>query len=117
MKYRSGSTFIVCALLLCMSMALAQEAEQDIGAENIRIRAGRMNDVHFPHHRHQVALGDCAVCHDLFPKKADSIHALKNQGKLKKKQVMNKHCIACHRKMKSADRKTGPLSCGRCHHT
>jgi hypothetical protein len=60
-----------------------------------------MRDVHFPHHRHQDALGDCNICHDLFPKKLGSIDELKNQGKLKKKQVMQEHCIDCHKKNES----------------
>ena len=43
-----------------------------------------MRDIHFPHHRHQNALDDCDVCHDLFPAKAGSIAELKAQGWLKK---------------------------------
>ena len=85
------------------------------GADIIFINGGKMRDIHFPHHRHQKALGDCNVCHDLFPAEAGSIAALKAQGKLKKKQVMEAHCIACHKQRKAAAKKTGPTSCARCH--
>jgi hypothetical protein len=85
------------------------------GAEIILLPGGKMRDIHFPHRRHQDALGDCNICHDLFPQKLGSIVELKNQGKLKKKQVMQEHCIDCHKKMKSAGWNTGPTSCGRCH--
>ena len=85
-------------------------------AEIILLSGGeKARDVHFPHHRHQDALGDCNICHDLFPQKLGGIEELKNQGKLKKKQVMQEHCIDCHKKMKAAGRNTGPTSCARCH--
>jgi hypothetical protein len=54
------------------------------GAEIILINGGKVRDIHFPHHRHQNALGDCNICHDLFPARAGSIAELKKQGKLKK---------------------------------
>ena len=86
------------------------------GAEIILLSGGeKAKDVHFPHRRHQDVLGDCNICHDLFPQKLGSIEELKNQGKLKKKQVMQEHCIDCHKKMKAAGQSTGPTSCGRCH--
>jgi len=47
-------------------------------------KRNQMRDIHFPHHRHQDALEDCNVCHDLFPAKAGSIAELKAQGRLKK---------------------------------
>ncbi|MBW1959733.1 MAG: cytochrome c3 family protein [Deltaproteobacteria bacterium] len=55
------------------------------------------------------------VCHDLFPQKAGVIQYLINQEKLKKKQVMNKKCLKCHRAKKKAGGKTGPASCSKCH--
>jgi hypothetical protein len=71
--------------------------------------------VPFPHAAHQAALGDCSVCHELFPQEAGSIDALKASGDLKKKQVMNKHCTKCHKKMKKEGEKTGPTTCKSCH--
>jgi len=85
------------------------------GAEIILISGGKARDVHFPHHRHQNVLGDCNICHDLFPQKLGGIEELKRQGQLKRKQVMQEHCIDCHKKMKAAGRNTGPTSCARCH--
>jgi len=102
-------------LLLFFTTIWVTAGEENRGAEELLIESGRKQDVYFPHHRHQEVLNDCRVCHDLFPKKAGSIKSLKAQGKLKEQQVMKKHCIDCHRKMKSEDKKTGPLTCGRCH--
>lgn len=102
-------------ILFYTGIAGSGEDVENKGAEIILLSGGKMRDVHFPHHRHQDVLGDCNICHDLFPQKLGSIKELKNQGKLKKKQVMQEHCINCHRKMKAAGQNTGPISCGRCH--
>ena len=89
---------------------------ENTGVEIILLSGGeKARDIHFPHHRHQDVLGDCNICHDLFPKKLGSMQEPKNQGKLKKKQVMQEHCVDCHEKMKAAGRNTGPTSCARCH--
>jgi len=90
-------------------------AIEDRGAEIILIYGGKSRDVHFPHYKHQIALDNCDICHNLFPKKTGSIKELKDKGRLKKKQVMREHCIDCHRKLKSEGKKTGPTSCARCH--
>ena len=106
---------LVGGLLLGAGIIKITPAAENRGAETILINGGKARDVHFPHHRHQKALGDCDICHILFPKKAESIKELKAQGKLRKKQVMKEHCIDCHKKMKAEGRKTGPRSCARCH--
>ena len=98
-------------ILFCTGIAGSGEDVENKGAEIILLSGGKMRDVHFPHHRHQDVLGDCNICHDLFPQKLGSIKELKNQGKLKKKQVMQEHCINCHRKMKATGQNTGPISC------
>ena len=108
--------FIFSGIIFYAAVAGSGDDIEDKGAETILLSGGeKMRDVHFPHHRHQDALKDCNICHDLFPKKLGSIDELKNQGKLKKKQVMQEHCIDCHKEMKATDRKTGPTSCARCH--
>jgi len=106
---------VIGGLLTSAVIIGANVTAQNKGAEIILINGGKMRDIHFPHHRHQNALGDCNVCHNLFPAKAGSIAELKEQGKLKKKQVMEAHCIACHKKKKAAGERTGPTSCARCH--
>jgi hypothetical protein len=103
-------------ILLYTSIVMGNGPEtENKGSEIILLDGGKMRNVHFPHHRHQNALSDCNICHNLFPQKAGGIKELKDQGKLKKKQVMREHCIDCHKKMKDEDRKTGPASCARCH--
>ena len=108
-------SLVISGLLVCAVIMGADVASENKGAEIILINGGKMRDVHFPHHRHQNVLGDCNVCHELFPAQAGSIAELKEQGKLRKKQVMEEHCIACHKKRKAAGEQTGPTSCARCH--
>ena len=106
---------VIGGILISAVVIGADIAAENKGAEIILINGGKMRDIHFPHHQHQNALDDCNVCHDLFPAKAGSIAELKAQGQLKKKQVMEEHCIACHKQRKAAGKKTGPTSCARCH--
>ena len=72
-------------ILFYTGIAGSGDDVENKGAEIILLSGGKMRDVHFPHHRHQDVLGDCNICHDLFPQKLGSIEELKNQGKLEKK--------------------------------
>jgi hypothetical protein len=85
------------------------------GAPEMSLDGGKSGPVPFPHLAHQKALGDCSICHELFPQKAGAIDALKASGELAKKQVMNKHCTKCHKQMKKEGQKTGPTTCKACH--
>jgi len=106
----------VCmALILTVSLAAAALAAVDKGAESISLDGGSRGRVPFPHHRHQGALKDCRVCHDLFPQEKDSIHKLKGEGHLVSKQVMNKLCITCHKAEEKAGKPSGPKTCAQCH--
>jgi len=103
---------LISGIILITAIAAAV---QNKGAENIEIYGGKTGKVSFPHLQHQETLGDCNICHDIFPQESGSIKSLKAQGKLKKKHVMNKHCIKCHRAKKSAGEKAGPTRCKECH--
>lgn len=85
------------------------------GPEEILIYGGVSGKVHFPHAQHQHRIGDCNVCHEVFPQKADAIKTLKEEGKLKPKKVMNLQCIKCHKQEKRAGKPHGPLTCNQCH--
>ena len=76
---------------------------------------GKRGKVPFPHHQHQNNLGDCKICHSVFPQKSGIIEKLKSEGKLKKKYVMNKLCTKCHKEKKKAGEKSGPVACAKCH--
>jgi hypothetical protein len=110
-------------LLLCMAMLMVAAgspatsgfATENKGAAEIKLPGGTRGLVPFPHHQHQDKLGDCEICHSVFPQKAGIIKELKAQGKLKKRQVMNKLCIKCHRQKKREGIKTGPTTCTKCH--
>ena len=110
-------------VLLCVGMlvaaagsvAVSSVATKNKGAAEIKLLGGKRGPVPFPHHQHQDKLGDCDICHSVFPQKAGIIEALKSEGKLKKKHVMNKLCTKCHKQRKKEGIKSGPTTCAKCH--
>ena len=98
-----------------VSIALSSAPVENKGAAEIKLPGGERGLVPFPHHRHQDKLGDCEICHSVFPQKAGIIKELKAQGKLKKKHVMNKLCTKCHKQKKKEGLKAGPTTCAKCH--
>jgi hypothetical protein len=107
--------WVALLIVAAMSTALCLAAEENKGAESIVIVAGPNGNVNFPHRQHQSRLGDCKICHALFPQKKDAIEQMKAAGELKKKQVMNRLCVKCHRAEKLAGHKHGPTICTGCH--
>lgn len=108
------------ALLAAMILTLvgtfsAVAALENNGAAQITLEGGTRGEVPFPHHLHQEQLKECDVCHTLFPQEKGSIERYKKEGKLVKKEIMNKHCIKCHRARKRAGEKGGPTICTKCH--
>jgi len=102
-------------LILVVGFSVAIVAALNQGATEITLAGGESGVVWFPHQQHQKILGDCNLCHDLFPQESGAIKDQKAEGALKQKQVMNKKCIACHRKFKKAGKASGPVSCKKCH--
>jgi hypothetical protein len=116
MKIRIFLLFCAGMLMVAAgSLATGGVATENKGAVEIKLPGGTRGLVPFPHHRHQDKLGDCEICHSVFPQKAGIIKALKAQGKLKKKYVMNKLCTKCHKQKKREGMKTGPTTCSKCH--
>ena len=107
-------TIVVILIIIIFTVAVAVAVENQ-GAKDIKLDGGKKGVVDFPHHLHQNAIGDCNACHNIFPKTAGIIKDLKEQKKLKKKQVMNKTCIKCHKTKKKAGEKAGPTKCSQCH--
>jgi len=97
------------------SVALSVAPVENKGAAEIKLPGGKRGPVPFPHHQHQDKLGDCDICHSVFPQKAGVIEALKAEGKLKKKHVMNTLCTKCHKQRKKEGIKAGPTTCAKCH--
>jgi Cytochrome c7 and related cytochrome c len=112
MQVKTFVLVILTAIFFIIGIAVASDNQ---GAEKINLDGGNKGAVDFSHKLHQDATGDCSTCHDVFPKEAGVIKNLIVQGTLKKKQVMNKTCIKCHRTMKKAGEKTGPTKCSACH--
>ena len=106
---------VIAAVVIALGVAAGTAAIENKGAPEINLDGGDRGIVHFPHHKHQNALKDCQVCHDLFPQEKGSIARLKEEGKLVKKQIMNKHCIKCHKARKKEGAKSGPTTCSKCH--
>jgi hypothetical protein len=97
------------------SVALSKAPVENKGAAEIKLPGGKRGSVPFPHHQHQNKLGDCDICHAVFPQEAGIIETLKAEGKLKKKHVMNKLCTKCHKQKKKEGVKSGPTTCTKCH--
>ena len=106
---------LVALILVSAAVGAFCTTGQDKGASDIDLIGGKRGNVPFPHHLHQEKLGDCQICHSVFEQKSGSIEALKSQGKIKKKYVMNKLCNKCHKEKKRAGEKSGPTTCKNCH--
>ncbi len=112
MKSKTVILLIIFTMVFTTAIVAAVKNE---GAKDIEIYGGSKGKVPFPHYMHQDNLKDCNICHSLFPQKPDSIKDLKTKGQLKKKQVMRKLCIKCHKAEKRAGNKAGPITCSKCH--
>ncbi len=107
-----GLTAIAWIVGAAVAVSVAVENQ---GAEKLELYGGKRGKVPFPHHQHQKNLGDCQICHSVFPQETGAIEKLKSEGKLKKKFVMNKLCTKCHREKKKAGQQSGPTTCAKCH--
>lgn len=106
---------VALTLTIAVGLTPREVGAKNMGAKEMQLAGGSRGDVPFPHLGHQKKLGDCNVCHSLFPQAKGSIEKLKSEGKLKGKQVMNKHCIKCHKAEKRAGNPSGPTTCAKCH--
>jgi hypothetical protein len=106
---------IVVFLAVALLFALGATAPTGKGAEQIKLAGGTQGPVPFPHHRHQQALNDCMICHARFAQAPGSIAKAKTERTLAPKQIMNTHCIQCHRDRKQAGQTSGPIACAKCH--
>jgi hypothetical protein len=75
---------LILILSVCLSIPAAT-AVTNQGAEQIGLNGGSGGKVAFPHRRHQTKLGDCNICHQLFPQTPGAIDAMKASGQLAKK--------------------------------
>lgn len=105
-----AAVFITTLFLLAPVAGFSGE-----GREQMKLDGGKIGAVDFNHHLHQAVVGDCMVCHKDFPQQEGALNAAKAAGKLKKKQVMNKTCLSCHKAKKKAGENHGPTSCKACH--
>ena len=105
----------VVGIILSVFISTIGLAVENNGAEKIQIDGGSKGVVHFPHRTHQIKIGDCNVCHTMFPQEPQSLVRLKKNGQLKRKYVMNKLCLKCHKAEKKAGNKAGPTTCSKCH--
>lgn len=112
MKSKTIVLLIIAGMVFTAALVVAN---QDRGAADIALNGGTSGKVLFPHQRHQETLKDCKICHDTFPQTPGAIDELKAQDKLKKKQVMNKLCVNCHKAEKKAGKTSGPTTCKACH--
>ena len=105
-------------IILTISLAFAAAAVAAVpkGAADMILNGGKNGNVPFPHQRHQLALeNDCQTCHFLYDQQPGIIDVMKADGRLKKKQVMNKQCTKCHKQRLRSKMKAGPVKCKTCH--
>lgn len=112
---KTKSIAIIVALIVMAVAVLTAAASENRGKAEMILDGGKTGTVAFSHHLHQDWVQDCQVCHKDFDKKEGALDAAKAAGTLKKKQVMNATCIACHRAKKKAGEAAGPVSCKACH--
>jgi hypothetical protein len=115
MKVKVLAVLMLMSLIMVGSWMAVSWANDNKGAERIELNGGQRGNVSFPHRQHQNNLGDCKICHSVFPQKAGIIAELKAEGKLKQKHVMNKLCTKCHKEKKKAGQPSGPTTCSKCH--
>jgi hypothetical protein len=110
------SRWMIAAIVLAAALFLGATATQNKGAAQITIDGGERGTISFPHHLHQDKLGDCKICHSYFPQEPHAIEKLKAEGKLARKEIMNKLCVKCHKARRRAGEAAGPVTCSKCHH-
>lgn len=107
--------FIVIGSVTMLSLVGAQQNTEK-GADIINLNhGGAMAEVTFPHRLHQEAIDDCTACHAVFPMTPGIIKEMIVSQQLRKQQVMNGTCLACHKNMAKSGEATGPVSCNQCH--
>ena len=110
MKRQAKIIILLAVFLLFSTFIWAQNK----GAKQIILFGGATGNVPFKHQLHQDSLGDCKLCHNLFPQTPGIVQKLKKEGKLASKKVMN-NCTMCHREKTNAGSKSGPVTCKGCH--
>jgi hypothetical protein len=115
MTLKTWKTSLICLITGVFLFPALIFADQPEGREEISLYGGKSGNILFPHHIHQKVVTDCQICHVNFPQEEGALGAAKESAALKKKQVMNKTCLKCHRALKKAGEKAGPTSCKKCH--
>jgi cytochrome c5 len=115
MKPHTIVTMLFIIAVATLVLAAPAIASKNQGRDQMVLDGGRTGPVPFKHHLHQDVVQDCQACHKDFKQEKGALDAAKAAGTLKKKQVMNKTCIACHRAKKKAGQTYGPVSCRACH--
>lgn len=107
---------MAAAVWAAAAVGAASSESRDLGAAEMVLEGGMRGEVPFPHRQHQDSLEqDCQFCHEMFPQKQGSIEAMKAEGTLEPKAVMNKLCTACHREYRRKGVDAGPTTCSQCH--
>lgn len=126
---------IVLSLILTVAVACAvtlvyaatEAPKEDIVINSTDVFPKKMKgDVIFSHTKHKDL--KCTDCHHVFKdgknvwkegdevRKCSACHKKKKEGKVDKlKNAFHKQCMDCHKKLKKEKKKTGPISCSKCH--
>lgn len=116
MKQRYVCYLVLVLSAFCLFLPASLISAENKGRETITLYGGEKDGpVIFAHHKHQKRIPDCKTCHAGFAQKKGAIAAARQSDTWKKKQVMNKTCMKCHRIKKADGTRTGPIKCKECH--
>lgn len=102
-------------LLLIVIIYSSITIAASVGPDKIIIPGKKRGPVILDHRKHQEITSTCLKCHAHFPKETNGLKGAIKKGDIKKKFVMNKVCIKCHRSLKKAGKDHGPTACNKCH--
>ncbi len=106
-------TIFIAGLFIFVAAIIT--ASENRGAPEITVDGGSKGKIAFPHKFHQDELKECMLCHDAFPQEPGVINKMKKNKDLKRKQVMKKVCLKCHKEYKKDGKEHGPIKCNGCH--
>ena len=111
------------ALLIGGGILIAKDAPDEIIIKDDVFEKHKKGPVKLTHKKHNVDYKiACTLCHHVYKEgdpvqKCSACHdAKKSEGKKKKLMLaFHKNCQGCHRELKKAEKKTGPVKCKECH--
>ena len=125
-----GVVILSIALLIGGGILIAKDAPDEMNIKTDVFEKRKYKPTFFTHKKHNVDYKiACTECHHVYKegkniyKEGDPVQKCfechdvkKSEGKKKKLMLaFHKNCQGCHRELKKAEKKTGPVKCNKCH--